>query len=155
MTGSDIDRRTSYGSTAARSTLHGGADTIDERSEDERSEHSEYSDNEEDKEDDDSTETAHPPVKKDFAPPPLNPSEFTTASEVTGSEVSEALPTQSEVDAAVEEVRQELKKEDHMRSYAPPSDSGVGTDLATAQLEGSLVDGDYFRRQAEEDSTVG
>ncbi|KAH9869773.1 hypothetical protein IAQ61_006986 [Plenodomus lingam] len=79
----------------------------------------------------------------------LNPSEMTATTEGEGSEVS--LPTHSEIDRAVEAVKHELKG-----NYAPPSDSGVGTDLQTATFgdESSLVDTDYFRRQAEEESTV-
>ena len=61
------------------------------------------------------------------------------------------LPTQSEIVRAVDAVREEMKE-----NYSPPSDSGVGTDLPTADLSNSLVDADYFRRQAEEEaSTVG
>ncbi|KAF2647850.1 hypothetical protein K491DRAFT_784462 [Lophiostoma macrostomum CBS 122681] len=147
MTGSDIDRRTSYGSTAARSTLAGG-ETIDEGSEDEASHHSEA-------EDDDGEPTTTVP------PPALTPSDPNTEpapselapSEVTASEVSTALPTQSEVDAAVEAVKDELKND--MRIYGPPSDSGVGTDLPTALIGNeSEADADYFRRQAEEEASL-
>jgi hypothetical protein len=136
MTGSDIDRRTSYGSTA-RSVLQ-GAETIDEGSEAEDS-HSEQSG----AEDDDATATI------DFAAAP---------SEITASEVSNAttddmgMPTDSEVNAAVQQVREDMKN--GMRLYAPPSDSGVGTDLATAQFENE-TEADYFRRAAEEESNVG
>lgn len=134
MTGSDIDRRTSYGSTA-RSVLQ-GAETIDEGSEADDS-HSDHSG----AEDDDPTTTIH-----DTAP-----------SEVTASEVSTAtdnmdMPTESEVNAAVQAVKDDLKN--GMQLYAPPSDSGVGTDLATAQF-GEESEADYFRRAAEEESTVG
>ncbi|KAF2478242.1 uncharacterized protein BDR25DRAFT_338867 [Lindgomyces ingoldianus] len=127
MTGSDVDRRTSYGSTV-HSTLLGGAETIDEGSEDEGSDHSDYSGNEDD------TETG-----------PVLPSEI-TASEVSTSVLD---PTASEVERAVEEVKKDLCL------YALPSDSGVGTDLATAALEPPASDADYFRRAAEEESTVG
>ncbi|KAF2676546.1 hypothetical protein K458DRAFT_437208 [Lentithecium fluviatile CBS 122367] len=136
MTGSDIDRRTSYGSNA-HSTAHGGTETIDERSEDERSA---YPHSEADDEDDEPTTT-------------IAPSEI-TASEVTASEVSEAppMPTDSEVQRAVEEVKQEMKHE----MYVAPSDSGVGTDLPTAAFGNeSEADADYFRRAVEEESTVG
>lgn len=127
MTGSDIDhdRRTSYGSRSARSAAHGEEDI------DEDSEHSDH-------EDDETTAT-------------LNPSEMTANTEGEGSEI--ALPTHSEIDRAVEAVKHELNG-----NYAPPSDSGVGTDLQTAAFgdeSSSLVDADYFRRQAEEESTVG
>jgi hypothetical protein len=131
MTGSDIDhdRRTSYGAQSARSAAR-GEEPIDE-------EGSVYSENEED---DEPTATINP-------------------SDVTGSEISTAtteedveLPTQSEIVRAVDAVRAEMKE-----NYAPPSDSGVGTDLPTADIgNDSLVDADYFRRQAEEEaSTVG
>jgi hypothetical protein len=135
MTGSDIDRRTSYGSNA-HSTQHDGTETIDERSEDERSEYS-YSGAEED-EDDDPTTT--------LAPSAITGSELSEGSEVT------PMPTESEVHRAVEEVKEEMKHEYHL-----PSDSGVGTDLPTAAFGNeSEVDADYFRRAAEEAaSTVG
>ncbi|KAH7119055.1 hypothetical protein B0J11DRAFT_617328 [Dendryphion nanum] len=121
MTGSDIDRRTSYGSHL------GGDGTIEEGSEYSQSEgHS-------DLEDEDPTETVAP-------------------SEITGTEVS-LLPTQSEVDRAVELVKEDLKKED-LRIYAAPSDSGVGSEVPTALL-GIESEADYFRRAAEEESTVG
>jgi len=131
MTGSDIDhdRRTSYGAQSTHSAAR-GEQPIDE-------EGSVYSDDEEDNE---PTATINP-------------------SEITGSEISTAtadddveLPTQSEIVRAVDAVREEMKE-----NYSPPSDSGVGTDLPTADLgENSLVDADYFRRQAEEEaSTVG
>ncbi|RYO37953.1 hypothetical protein AA0111_g2438 [Alternaria arborescens] len=130
MTGSDIDhdRRTSYGAQSAHSAAR-GEQPIDE-------EGSVYSDDEEDNE---PTATINP-------------------SDVTGSEISTAtadhdvdLPTQSEIVRAVDAVREEMKE-----NYSPPSDSGVGTDLPTADLSNSLVDADYFRRQAEEEaSTVG
>lgn len=139
MTGSDVDRRTSYGSTS-HSALTNGNEAIEEGSEDEasRSEHS-------DAEDDESTAT----ISKAEAPAP---------SEVTGSEVSAAtadseemaMPTESEVNRAVEAVKEEMKNE------AFYSDSGVGTDLPTAELGNeSEMDADYFRRAAEEESTVG
>ncbi|KAL1794122.1 hypothetical protein ACET3X_007543 [Alternaria dauci] len=130
MTGSDIDhdRRTSYGAQSARSAAR-GEEPIDE-------EGSVYSDDDEDNE---PTATIDP-------------------SDITGSEISTAttehdvdLPTQSEIVRAVDAVREEMKEH-----YSPPSDSGVGTDLPTADLGNSLVDADYFRRQAEEEaSTVG
>jgi len=129
MTGSDIDhdRRTSYGSRSARSAAPGEED-IDENSE------------QSDLEDDEPTAT-------------LNPSEMTAMTASTeGGEGELALPTHSEIDRAVEAVKHELKGD-----YAPLCDSGVGTELATAALgdESSLPDGDFFRRQAEEESTVG
>jgi hypothetical protein len=135
MTGSDIDRRTSYGSNA-HSTQHGDTETIDERSEDERSDYS-HSDAE-DEEDDEPTTT--------LAPSAITGSELSEGSEVT------PMPTESEVHRAVEEVKEEMKHEYHL-----PSDSGVGTDLPTAAFGNeSEADADYFRRAAEEEaSTVG
>ncbi|OAL51800.1 hypothetical protein IQ07DRAFT_506972 [Pyrenochaeta sp. DS3sAY3a] len=129
MTGSDIDhdRRTSYGSRSARSIAHDGGDIIDEDSEHSSEEDSEH-------EDDERTAT-------------INPSQVSAVSE--GSLV--LLPTHSEINRAVEAVKAEMKD-----NFAAPSDSGVGTDLATAALgNGSEVDADYFRRAAEEESTVG
>ena len=128
MTGSDIDRRTSYGAQSTRSAAP-GEERIDE-------EGSVYS---EDEEDDEPTATINP-------------------SDVTGSEISTAttendveLPTQSEIVRAVDAVKEEMKE-----NYAPPSDSGVGTDLPTAAFNESEMDADYFRRAAEEEaSTVG
>jgi hypothetical protein len=145
MTGSDADRRTSYGSTAARSTLAGGENTINEASEDDHSDESAV-------EDDDPTEVVSlaPPAESEVAKSEVTGSEGPD-SEVTTSEVSADLPTQSEVDAAVEAVKQELMAKD---LYVTPSDSGVGTDLPTA-LIGNESEADYFRRAAEEESTVG
>jgi hypothetical protein len=127
MTGSDIDndRRTSYGAQSARS----GAppqETIDEGSV--------YSDDDE--------------PTLEVKPLDINPSEISTAT--ADSEVD--LPTQSEINLAVEAVKNDLKE-----NFAPPSDSGVGTDLPTAALELEAgPDADYFRRAAEEEaSTVG
>lgn len=126
MTGSDVDRRTSYASTGAH-----GEEVIDEDSEDE------HSDAETGAEDDE------PTAKID-----VNPSEMSTAT--ADSDVP--LPTHSEIGRAIEAVKKEMKD-----GFAPPSDSGVGTDLPTAAFENdSLVDADYFRRAAEEEaSTVG
>jgi hypothetical protein len=124
MTGSDIDRRTSYGSNA-RSVIHNG--TVDGES---------------DVEDE--------------------PTATIAASEVTGSELTGAsaitddseMPTHSEIDRAVAAVRAELK--DGPVVSIAPTDSAIGTDLPTADFEeNALVDADYFRRAAEEESTVG
>lgn len=140
MSGSDVDRRTSYGSTAARSTLMGGDNTIEEGSEDERSGESAVEDDDE--------PTAKIPITPG-AESTVTASDV-TGSEVTGSELSTALmPTHSEIDRAVEAVKEEMKKD-----FIAPSDSGIGTDLPTA-LIGSESEADYFRRQAEEESTVG
>ncbi|KAH6183919.1 hypothetical protein HBI68_019200 [Parastagonospora nodorum] len=127
MTGSDIDRRTSYASSTPR------GEGADEHSEDEASEAEGGADNE----DDEPTATLD-----------LNPSEMSTATADTDVQ----LPTHSEIGRAIEEVKKEMKDE-----YAAPSDSGVGTDLPTAAFgNDSEVDADYFRRAAEEEaSTVG
>ena len=77
----------------------------------------------------------------------LNPSDVSTVTE--GSLIP--MPTHSEINRAVQAVKAEMN-----HNYAAPSDSGVGTDLATAALgDGSECDADYFRRAAEEESTVG
>lgn len=124
MTGSDVDRRTSYASTGAH-----GEQVIEEDSE--------HSDAESGAEDDEPTATLN-----------VNPSEVSTAT----ADTDVPLPTHSEIGRAVEAVKKEMAAD-----YAAPSDSGVGTDLPTAAFENqSLVDADYFRRQAEEDaSTIG
>lgn len=139
MTGSDIDeRRTSFGSNATRSVVPEDARTIGE----------EVSEGEQSDADDDNMTTTIPAGKA----PEVNASEVSdsavTASEVTGSELS-MLPTQSEIDAAVEAVKAEMKQ-----NWSLPSDSGLGSDLATAKTEHEF-DADYFRRAAEEDSVVG
>jgi len=142
MTGSDVDRRTSFGSTA-RSAGHHDTETIDERSDEGSSQH-EHSDEEEDE----PTTT----IAKIEGPAPSD----VTASEVTASEVSiddDAMPTDSEVNRAVEAVKAELVQ---AAVYTVPSDSGVGSDLPTAAFDNeSALDADYFRRAAEEESTVG
>ncbi|KAF2746870.1 hypothetical protein M011DRAFT_526605 [Sporormia fimetaria CBS 119925] len=151
MTGSDMDRRTSYGSTAAQSTLLHDPSAIDEASETE-GEESEHSETEEaahsEAGDNDQTMT--------IASVPTTPSDVAaseiTGSEITASEVSTSLlPTQSEIDAAVQAVKGEMKN--NMGIYAAPSDSGLGTDLASAHVE---QDGnaDYFRRAAEEEGSL-
>ncbi|OAG03616.1 uncharacterized protein CC84DRAFT_1095072 [Paraphaeosphaeria sporulosa] len=146
MSGSDIDRRTSYGSHAPSGT-HRDDQSIDDRSDDgSRDEQS-------DAEDDEPTTTI---AKTEIAAPSeITASEVSTAT--AGSELS--MPTESEVDRAVEAVKEEMAKE---AMYAPPSDSGVGTDLPTAALDNQVAlrnesgaDADYFRRAAEEESVVG
>jgi hypothetical protein len=145
MSGSDIDRRTSYGSHAP--SAQQDDETIDERSDDD----SHYEQSE--AEDDEPTTTI---ANMDIAAP----SEITT-SEISPSTAGDdmSMPTESEVDRAVEAVKEEMTKE---AMYAPPSDSGVGTDLPTAALDDRMVthneseaDADYFRRAAEEESVVG
>ncbi|KAL6703630.1 hypothetical protein ACN47E_009490 [Coniothyrium glycines] len=82
MTGSDVDRRTSYASTSARSVAH------DHEGIDEGSEHSEA-------EDDEPTAT-------------INPSEVSAITESDeGSEI--ILPTHSEINRAVQAVKAEMK----------------------------------------------
>jgi hypothetical protein len=129
LSGSDVDRRTSYASTGAH-----GEEIIDE---DEENSHS-------DAEDDEPTATLV-----------VNPSQVSTVA--TGHEAEITMPTHSEIGRAVDEVKKEMKAE-----YAAPNDSGVGTDLPTAAFENRLhtlvesgVDADYFRRAAEEESSVG
>ncbi|USP74894.1 uncharacterized protein yc1106_02168 [Curvularia clavata] len=131
MTGSDIDhdRRTSYGAQSVRSAAPGGEPT------NEGSDGSEYSD---DEEDNDRTAIIDPSE--------VNSSVITTAT--ADSEVD--LPTHSEIVRAVDAVKAEMKE-----NYSPPSDSGVGTDLATVPLEHETEhDADYFRRAAEEEASV-
>ncbi|KAI1517965.1 Rabaptin multi-domain protein [Pyrenophora tritici-repentis] len=127
MTGSDIDHDRRT-SYGARSTQSAA------RGEEPIDEGSEYSEDEE--------PTAI------IEPSDVNASEISTAT--ADSEVD--LPTESDIVRAVDAVREEMKD-----SYAPPSDSGLGIDLPTADLGNSaLVDADYFRRAAEEEaSTVG
>lgn len=141
MTGSDVDRRTSYGSTVARSiapteSAVEGASESESESESEEEEESE-------------TETAK-----------LDGSEVSgvTGSEmtdVTASEVSDLPePTESAIDRAVAAVAQEMKE--NPKNFTP-TDSGLGTEPPTADLERhhALVDADYFRRAAEEESMAG
>lgn len=141
MTGSDIDdRRTSFGSNATRSVIPEDARTVNEA----------VSEGEQSDADDDDMTTTIPAGKLSE----VNASEVSgsavTGSEVTGSEVS-VLPTQSEIDAAVEAVKAEMKLK---QDWSLPSDSGLGSDLATTKTEHEF-DADYFRRAAEEDSAVG
>ncbi|KAG9205089.1 hypothetical protein G6514_009549 [Epicoccum nigrum] len=128
MTGSDVDRRTSYGSTVARSIAP--AESAVEGASESESESEEESE----------TETAK-----------LNGSEV---SGVTASEVSDLPePTESAIDRAVAAVAQEMKE--NPKNFAP-TDSGLGTEPPTADLEHhALVDADYFRRAAEEESMAG
>jgi hypothetical protein len=130
MTGSDVDRRTSYGSTVARS-IAPAESTVEGASE---------SESESESEEESETETAK-----------LNGSEV---SGVTASEVSDlSEPTESAIDRAVAAVAQEMKE--NPKNFAP-TDSGLGTEPPTADLEHhALVDADYFRRAAEEESMAG
>lgn len=137
MTGSDIDRRTSYGSQATRS-IAPAESAVDGASE---------SESESDEEEDDEQTTK------------LDASEISgvtgsEVSDVTASEVSEMpMPTESAIDRAVAAVAQEMKVDP--KSFAP-TDSGLGTEIPTADMrEGTLVDADYFRRAAEEESVMG
>lgn len=138
MTGSDVDRRTSYGSTIARSVAPTES-AVEGASE---------SESESEEEDDDQTTR-------------LDGSEVSGSevSGVTGSEVSDitasemSLPTESAIDRAVAAVAAEMKE--NPKNFAP-TDSGLGTEPPTAALENnSLVDADYFRRAAEEESLAG
>jgi flagellar hook-basal body complex protein FliE len=139
MSGSELDRRTSYGSTVARSAAP-AASAIDEGSDRSESESEEEGDDE---------QTAK-----------MDASEISgvTASEVSGltaaSEDSEMpMPTESAIDRAVAAVAEEMKE--NPKSFAP-TDSGLGTEPPTAALGGDeLVDADYFRRAAEEESVLG
>lgn len=150
MTGSDVDRRTSYGSHAPSGT-HQDDESVDE-SIDECSEDGSRDEQSEAEDDELTTTIANTDVA---APSEITASEVSTA--IDGSEIS--MPTESAVDRAVEAVREEMEKEG---MYALPSDSGVGTDLPTAALENQVAlqnesgaDADYFRRAAEEESVVG
>lgn len=137
MTGSDIDRRTSYGSTVARSAVPTES-AVEGASE---------SESESDEED------------IDEGTAKLNASTMSgvtgsEVSDITASEVSEMpMPTESAIDRAVAAVAAEMKE--NPKNFAP-TDSGLGTEPPTATLEsGSLVDADYFRRAAEEESVLG
>ncbi|KAF2001309.1 hypothetical protein P154DRAFT_490145 [Amniculicola lignicola CBS 123094] len=131
MTGSDIDRRTSYGSTAARSTLLGGADTIDEDSESDDGSHYESGE--------DAQTTTILPVE--------TPTEAAAEEDI-------AKPEEQQECLEIVALREEDLVKPNLRIYAAPSDSGLGTDLATG-AEGGMSEADYFRRAAEEESTVG
>ncbi|KAF2201288.1 hypothetical protein GQ43DRAFT_440723 [Delitschia confertaspora ATCC 74209] len=125
MSGSDVDRRTSYGSTAR--SMYNGTETIDEGGDESQS----GSESGSEDEDIDNTVTVHIPP---------SPSEVEAPGE--GALVV-AVPVEAE------------KKPDiHVVTLGLPSDSGVGTDLETAGLE-HTSNADYFRRAAEEESTVG
>lgn len=137
MTGSDLDRRTSYGSTVARSIAPAESAVAG------------ASESESESEEESETETAK-----------LDGSEVSgvTGSEMTGvtaSEVSDLPePTESAIDRAVAAVAQEMKE--NPKNFTP-TDSGLGTEPPTADLEHhhALVDADYFRRAAEEESMAG
>ncbi|KAF3007517.1 hypothetical protein E8E13_005837 [Curvularia kusanoi] len=136
MTGSDVDRRTSYGSTVARSIAP--AESAVEGASESESESEEESD----------SETA----KVDGSE--LSGVTGSEVSDVTVSEISELpLPTESAIDRAVAAVAAEMKE--NPKNFAP-TDSGLGTEPPTADLENhALVDADYFRRAAEEESVAG
>jgi hypothetical protein len=137
MTGSDLDRRTSYGSTVARSVVPTES-AIEGASESESES--------EEEEDDEGT------AKLDASE--ISGVTGSEVSDVTASEVSEIpMPTESAIDRAVAAVAEEMKE--NPKNFAP-TDSGLGTEPPTADLEhGSLVDADYFRRAAEEESVMG
>ncbi|KAJ4338136.1 hypothetical protein N0V87_004111 [Didymella glomerata] len=138
MTGSDLDRRTSYGSQATRSVAPTES-AIEGASESE-------SESEEEEEDDEGTE------KPDGSE--ISGVTGSELSDVTASEVSDmTMPTESAIDRAVAAVAEEMKE--NPKNFTP-TDSGLGTELPTAALDnGSLVDADYFRRAAEEESVMG
>lgn len=135
MSGSDLDRRTSYGSTAARSAA-AAESAVDGASESES----------EEEEDDEQT------AKLDASE--VSGVTGSDLSGVTASEVSELpMPTESAIDRAVAAVAEEMK--DNPKNFAP-TDSGLGTEPPTADLGNrDLVDADYFRRAAEEESVLG
>ncbi|KAJ4992946.1 chromosome segregation atpase [Stagonosporopsis vannaccii] len=137
MTGSDIDRRTSYGSTIARSAVPTES-AVEGASESES----------EDEEHDDQT------TKLDASVISGVTASDVTASDVTTSELSELpMPTESAIDRAVAAVAAEMKE--NPKNFTP-TDSGLGTEPPTAALDnGTLVDADYFRRAAEEESVLG
>ncbi|KAF2445801.1 hypothetical protein P171DRAFT_273437 [Karstenula rhodostoma CBS 690.94] len=167
MSGSDIDRRTSYGSHTPSGT-HQDDEMIDERSDD--GSHAPSGTHQDDEtieeRSDDGSHYENSDAEDDEPTTTIANTEIDAPSEITASEVSTAtagddmpMPTESEVDRAVEAVKEEMAKE---AMYAPPSDSGVGTDLPTAALANGVVlhneggeDADYFRRAAEEESVVG
>ncbi|KZM23856.1 uncharacterized protein EKO05_0001032 [Ascochyta rabiei] len=135
MSGSDLDRRTSYGSTIARPTAPAES-AVDGASESES----------EEEEDDEQT------AKLDASE--ISGVTGSELSDVTASEVSEMpMPTESAIDRAVAAVAEEMKE--NPENFAP-TDSGLGTEPPTANLtHGELVDADYFRRAAEEESVLG
>lgn len=135
MSGSDLDRRTSYGSTAARSAA-AAESAVDGASESES----------EEEEDDEQT------AKLDASE--VSGVTGSDLSGVTASEVSELpMPTESAIDRAVAAVAEEMKE--NPKNFAP-TDSGLGTEPPTADLGNrDLVDADYFRRAAEEESVHG
>ena len=141
FTNSEVDRRTSFGSTTHSAATYEN-ETIDENSEDEISdlEHS----------DEEPTATVTNTELGTAAPSEVDGSEVST---VTESDVP--MHTESEINRAVEQVvAEELAK----AQFTAPSDSGVGSELPTADLgkeAEATVDADYFRRAAEEASTVG
>lgn len=142
MTGSDIDRRTSYGSTIARSAVPTES-AVEGASESES----------EDEELDDQTTRLDASVISGVTDSDVTASDM-TASDVTASEVSDLpMPTESAIDRAVAAVAAEMKE--NPKNFTP-TDSGLGTELPTAALDrGALVDADYFRRAAEEESVLG
>lgn len=124
MTGSDVDRRTSYGT-------HDGThieEQIDEDSD-------ERSDAESGAEDEEPTATIN-----------VNQSEISTATADTDIE----LPTHSEIGRAVEAVKKEMKDE----FAAPSDSGVGTDLPTAAFGNGSEADADYFRRQMEEEASM-
>ncbi|KAF2753802.1 hypothetical protein EJ05DRAFT_541787 [Pseudovirgaria hyperparasitica] len=130
-------RSTSYGSTM-RSTL--GADTvIDEEDEDQASFRSASEDG--DPEDEEVDHTSRPASPK--GSPVVTPSsEEVEAKDVLGDLPSPSKPNFDTVGGSPRSKR-----------FIYDSDSGLGTELPTANA-GSESEADYFRRQAEEESTL-
>lgn len=137
MTGSDIDRRTSYGSTT-RSTLGNETETIDEDAEDSRSE----SEGEESGSEEGEEESGDQTVMAIEAPPaPATEDHAPTVGDGAG-------------DVGTATTGEEGKgKAGDVVVWSAPSDSGLGTDLMSA---GVVEPGqkDYFRRAVEEEGSV-
>ncbi|PIA95991.1 hypothetical protein CB0940_10069 [Cercospora beticola] len=114
MTGTDLDRRSSIGSSA-----HG--------------------------------QLGMTPLEQDAQLGAINPSDLSILPRSSlstvpegQSEVSSVAPIQataSEIEAAVQEVMGEMDDKELKRFYAPPSDSGLGTDCPTAACESGAESG--------------
>jgi hypothetical protein len=125
MTGSDIDRRTSYASTGAP-----GEENIDEDSD-------EHSDAEGGAEDDEETATIN-----------VNPSEMSTAT----ADTDVALPTHSEIGRAVDAVKKEMRAE---YAAPSDSGVGTDLPTAAFGNESEVDADYFRRQAEEEASTVG
>lgn len=132
MTGSEIDRRTSLGSTV-NGTL--GAPSSLEQRRDEMSEAGRSADGHSDvdeHEEGDTTAIAAPKERE----PEREEEVKTTEPEPLRLEAAPGGDPRAEEEGLT-------SPEAEKRFYAPPSDSGLGTDLPTAQVGGS--EGDYFK----------